>query len=332
MQKKLRFAIIGTNFISDWIIAGGRQDPRFEVAAVYSRSQATANAFALKHSIPHTFTSLDDLATSDLVDAVYIASPNSFHATQSILMMRHGKHVLCEKPFASNAKEAQQMIDVASKYGVTLMEAMKPTLTPNFRSVMDNLHRIGTVRHYFSSFCQYSSRYDRFKAGEMLNAFNPELSSGAMMDVGIYTLYPLVVLFGKPTKVHAGATLLSSGVDGAGSVLLEYDGFTATLLYSKISDAYLPTEIQGEDGTIALDRVNIIRTVKLYPRKFASSGIGPGSEPEELTRLTEMDEYFYEIQEFIDLVEQGQQQSLINSWRNSLTTMEVIDEIIRQRR
>ena len=102
MQKKLRFAIIGTNFISDWIIAGGRQDQRFEVAAVYSRSQATASAFALKHSIPHTFTSLDALATSDLVDAVYIASPNSLHATQSILMMRHGKHVLCEKPFASN--------------------------------------------------------------------------------------------------------------------------------------------------------------------------------------------------------------------------------------
>ncbi len=324
---KLRFAVIGTNFISDWVIAGARQDSRFELTAIYSRNQSTATDFAAKHKIPLTFTSLEEMACSKQVDAVYIASPNSFHAAQSILMMRHGKHVLCEKPLAANTDEVKLMIATAQEMGVTLMEAMKPTLTPNFAAVIENVHRVGKVRQYFSSFCQYSSRYDRFKSGELLNAFNPELASGAIMDLGIYTIYPLIVLFGRPVRVQASSTMLSTGVDGAGSILMEYPAFTATVLYSKIADAYLPTEIQGEQGTLTLDRVNIIREVAFRPRKFASSGIGPSSEPEILTRPTNQDEYYYEIKEFIDLVAQGRQQSSINTWDNSLATMEIIEAV-----
>ena len=89
---KIRFGIVGTNFISDWIIAGARQEERFELVAVYSRSQQTADAFAAKHQIPHTFTSLEAMAKSQLIDAVYIASPNFLHASQSLLCMQHGKH------------------------------------------------------------------------------------------------------------------------------------------------------------------------------------------------------------------------------------------------
>ena len=97
----------------------------------------------------YTFTSLEEMAKSPLIDAVYIASPNFLHAEQSILCMKHGKHVLCEKPFASNAWEVREMIAASAKYDVTLMEAMKPILTPNFRSVRENLGRFGTIRRYF---------------------------------------------------------------------------------------------------------------------------------------------------------------------------------------
>lgn len=190
---KVRFGVVGTNFITDWVIAGARQDNRFELVAVYSRKQETADAFAVKHQIPYTFTSLEEMAESPLIDAVYIASPNFLHAEQSILCMKHGKHVLCEKPFASNAREVREMVAASEEYDVTLMEAMKPTLTPNFRSVLENLGRLGTIRRYFSCYCQYSSRYDKFKEGVVLNAFRPELSNGAMMDIGIYTVYPMVV-------------------------------------------------------------------------------------------------------------------------------------------
>ena len=330
IMKKVRFGVVGTNFITDWVIKGAREDERFELVAVCSRSQETADAFAEKHNIPYTFTSLEEMAASDLIDAVYIASPNFKHAEQSILCMQHGKHVLCEKPMASNAAEVSRMIEASEKYGVTLMEAMKPTLTPNFLSVMKNINRAGTLRRYFSSYCQYSSRYDKFKEGIVLNAFKPEFSNGAMMDIGVYTVYPMVVLFGRPSKIDASGVLLHTGVDGQGAVNFEYDGLNATVLYSKIANSSLPTEIQGEDGNITLDRINIISKVEFQPRAAAASGKGEQNEPEDISKLTEHDEYFYEVEEFINCVLSGKRESEINSHKNSLITIEIIDEVRRQ--
>lgn len=326
----IRFGVVGTNFISDWVITGGRQEDRFELVAVCSRKQETADAFAAKHHIPYTFTSLEEMASSPLIDAVYIATPNFKHAEMSILCMKHGKHVLCEKPMASNAREAREMIKAARENKVVLMEAMKPTMTPNFRSVQDHLKDVGVVRRYFSCYCQYSSRYDKFKEGIVLNAFRPELSNGAMMDIGVYTLYPMVVLFGRPKKIDASGILLSTGVDGQGAVNFEYEGMNATILYSKIANSSLPTEIQGEDGNITLDRINIISKVTYIPRPQAASGRGKPSEPQDISYLTDKDEYYYEIAEFIDLIQSGRQESATNSWENSLITLEIIDEIRRQ--
>lgn len=318
---KVRFAVIGTNFITDWVIEGARFDPRFELVAVYSRTQEQADAFARKHRIPHTFTSLEEMAASPLIDAVYIASPNAFHAPQSILFMKNGKHVLCEKPLASNAREVKEMIQIGRQYDVALMEAMKPTLTPNFLNIWDILPEIGTVRRYFSCYCQYSSRYDKLKAGEVLNAFKPELSNGAIMDIGIYTIYPMVVLFGRPRRIDASGIVLSTGVDGQGAVNFEYEGMNATVLYSKIADSNLPTEIQGENGTITADRINIISHVVLRFR----NGI-----QQNLTSYDTIHEYYYEIAEFISMIENGCTESATNSLENSLITLEIIDEIRSQ--
>ena len=321
MIKKINVGVIGTNFITDWVINGARQDSRFNLVAVYSRTQETADAFADKHQIPHTFTSLQEMAASPLIDAVYVASPNFLHAEQSILMMNHGKHVLCEKPFASNVKEVKAMIATAQANNVVLMEAMKTTLTPNFIAVRDNLSTIGTVRRYFSSYCQYSSRYDKYREGIILNAFNPELSNGAMMDIGVYTIYPLVVLFGRPQEIKATGIKLSSGVDGQGSICLSYPEMEATVIYSKIANSSLPTEIQGEEGNITLNRINIIESVKLTHRK--------GGE-EELTQPATHDEYYHEVHAFLNLIETGAMESTINSHQNSLITMEIMQEVRRQ--
>jgi predicted dehydrogenase len=329
-MKKLRLGVVGTNFITDWVIAGGRQDERLELAAVCSRTHETAAAFAVRHGIPHTFTSLDDMARSPLVDAVYIASPNFLHASQSILCMRHGKHVLCEKPLASNAAEARKMIETSRQYNVTLMEAMKPTLTPNFLSVRDNLKRVGAVRRYFSSYCQYSSRYDKYKEGIVLNAFKPEYSNGAMMDIGIYTVYPMVVLFGRPQQIDASGLVLSSGVDGQGAVNFLYEGMNATVIYSKIANSALPTEIQGEEGNIVLDRINIIGRVSYTPRVEAASGKGAQPVTRDISVGADKDEYYYEVAEFISLALAGKHESDINSHHNSLVTLEIIDEVRRQ--
>lgn len=329
-MEKIRFGVVGTNFITDWVIAGAREDERFELTAVCSRTMERGEEFAQKHNIPHIFTSLEEMAASDKVDAIYIASPNYMHAEQSITAMSHGKHVLCEKPLASNTAEARKMIEVSEHYGVALMEAMKSTLSPNFRCVMENLERIGQPRRYFASFCQYSSRYDKFKEGIVLNAFKPELSNGAMMDIGVYTIYPLVALFGKPKSISAQGVVLSSGADGQGAVNMEYEGMNATVLYSKIANSHLPAEIEGEDGNILIDKIQTPTAVRFFPRTAPASGKEQRSEGELLNAPDTHNEYYHEIKEFIDMIEDGRLESEINSHEVSLTTMEIIDEVRRQ--
>ena len=329
-MKKIRFGVVGTNNITDWVIAGGRQDERFELTAVCSRTQERAEEFAAKHGIPHIFTSLEEMASSPLIDAVYIATPNYVHAEQSILCMNHGKHVLCEKPFASNAKEVRLMIEAAKKNKVTLMEAMISTLNPNFAIAKERMKDLGTIRRYFASYCQYSSRYDKFKEGIILNAFKPELSNGAVMDIGIYTIYPMVTLFGKPQQIEAQGIVLHTGADGQGAVNFQYEGMNATVLYSKIANSALPTEIEGEAGNLLLDKIHITKQVDYIPRQVTAQGKEQENHCQSIGVSLEKSEYYYEIAEFINLIEQGKQESNVNSWENSLTTLEIIDEIRRQ--
>jgi len=210
----IRFGVIGTNWITERFLQAAAENDQFQLAAVYSRTLEKGEAFAAEHGSPRVFTDLEAMLSDGVVDAVYIASPNSFHADQAIRCMNHGKHVLCEKPMASNSLELKRMIEAARSNDVLLMEAMKSTLMPNFRIMKDNLYKIGQIRRYFASYCQYSSRYDAFKEGTVLNAFKPEFSNGSLMDLGIYCIYPMVSLFGRPEYVKATGIMLSSGVDG----------------------------------------------------------------------------------------------------------------------
>ena len=119
-MDKIRFGVVGTNFITDWVIAGAREDERFCLSAVCSRTRERGEEFAAKHSIEHVFTSLEEMAASDKVDAIYIASSNYMHAEQSILCMNHGKHVLCEKPAARLYEEALAMQEAQHRTGKIL--------------------------------------------------------------------------------------------------------------------------------------------------------------------------------------------------------------------
>lgn len=317
----VNIGVIGTNFITDRLIEGAKLVSDAKISAVYSRTEEKGKEFAKKHNIENVFTNLEEMAKSDVIDAVYIASPNSLHARQAILFLNNKKHVLGEKAFASNTKEVDEMIKVAKENNVVLMEAMKSTLLPNFKVVKDNLYKIGKVRKYFASYCQYSSRYDKYKAGEVLNAFKKELSNGALMDIGVYCIAPMVNLFGKPKTINANGIMLKTAVDGEGSILFGYDDMEAAVIYSKISNSYLPSEIQGEEGSIIIDRINTFDKIKIIYRD--------GRE-EDLSLEHEEANMCYEVQEFVDLIKSGEKESKINSLKNSRDVIEVIEEARKQ--
>ena len=117
---------------------------------------------------------------------------------------------------------------------------------------------------------EYSSRYDKLKAGELPNAFNPEFAAGSLMDLGVYTVALSRLLFGEPTSVHATGHLLPSGVDGQGTLLLGYDGFEVACLHSKIAPGGVGSAITGEAGVIHFDDCSVPTRVRLDLRDGTS--------------------------------------------------------------
>lgn len=317
----VRFGIIGTNWITERFLEAASKIEDFKLTAVYSRTSEKAGEFANKFGAEYTYTDLNEFVSSPEFDAVYIASPNSLHASQAIFCMQNGKHVICEKPMASNADEVSKMIAAAKENNVILMEALKTTQLPNFLAIKENLHKIGKVRRYFASYCQYSSRYDKYKEGTVLNAFKPEFSNGSLMDIGIYCVYPAVALFGEPKEVKASSYMLESGVDGEGSLLLTYDEMDAVIMYSKITNSYVPSEIQGENGSIIIDKIHTPESVKIQYKD---------GTVEDITREQASESMYYEAKEFISLVSQNKQQSELNSHQNSFITANILGAARKQ--
>ena len=150
------------------------------------------------------------------------------------------------------------------------------------------------------------------------------------MDIGIYTIYPMITLFGRPQKIEAQGVLLHTGVDGQGAVNFQYDGMNATVLYSKIANSFVASEIEGEAGNLLIDQIHIPMKVDFIPRIPAGQGKSQKDVRQPLGIELENSPYYYEVKEFIDMIIEGRKESKINSLDNSLATMEVIDEIRRQ--
>ena len=320
-MKKVRFVTIGTSFITDWFLQGAMCDPRFECVGVYSRDAENGRLFAEKHSVKKAYVSLEEVAMDENVDAVYVASPNALHYEHTMFFLKNDKHVLCEKAFASNARQVEMMTLLAREKGLSLMEGMKTTHSATFLSVMKNLPKIGKIRRYFASYCQYSSRYDPFKQGIVLNAFRPELSNGSLMDIGVYGIYPLVALFGEPKSVDAWANLLHTGVDGQGTVVCHYDDMDGVILHSKVADSSLPSQIQGEEGQIIIDRINTIDTARIVYRDGTVEDISQSHPQWDMVS---------EVSAFIDMILKKKVENDINSFSNSINVMKIMDTARKQ--
>ena len=263
----MKFGFIGTNWITDRLIASGASIEDFEPYSVYSRTMDKAKAFRDKHALKYCTDDLEAFLNDPELEAVYIATPNYIHHEQAIKALQHNKHVLCEKPVTINSENLKAILNAEQDSDGLFMEAMKNLYAPSFEKVKSWLETIGPVRHINFHYHQYSSRYDKYKEGIIENAFKPELGNGAMMDIGVYTISPLIDLFGLPESMQVGHLKLSSGADAHGSILCQYDDKVANLNYSKIVDSHLPSEIIGERGIILIDKISAPNVVQLLNRQ-----------------------------------------------------------------
>ena len=314
----IKLGIIGSNFVSDWLCESAAVSEGIVNHAVYSRTAEKGGEFAEKHGIDRVYTDMEAFLSSD-IDAVYIASPNFCHFGQAMDAMNHGKHVLVEKPGALNEAQWNMMCECAEKNGVVLMEAMRPSHDPAITGAKSRLDAIVPVRRSVFEFCQYSSRYDKFKAGEILNAFNPACGNAALMDIGVYALQCCVLFFGEPRSVYSKSVMLHNGMEGMGSVFLDYGTHQAEVVYSKITQSCTPTVITGEGGSITIGKLSTGEEVFLQLRNSDAEDITP--EKPEINMV-------YEIADFVDCIN-GKADP--KNWLDlTRVTIRVMDEVRRQ--
>ncbi|MCI8633066.1 MAG: Gfo/Idh/MocA family oxidoreductase [Lachnospiraceae bacterium] len=266
----IRYGIIGTGWITETFIAGAMGVSGMELAAVYSRSAEKGRSFAQPFkgaahgNTIKIYTDLQEMAQQEEIDAVYIASPNKLHYEQSKLFLRHGKHVICEKPITIHPEQLEELQELAASKGLIYMEAIMMLHQPQLAALKEAVSQLGRIRTAHIDFSQLSSKYPAYLAGKNPNIFNPEFCTGALMDLGIYCIYLVLELFGKPKEIAAHGQFLESGADCSGDLLFLYEDCHVSISYSKVGQNYLGSQIIGDQGTLTIDSISQLTGMNLH--------------------------------------------------------------------
>ena len=218
-MDKVRLGIVGPGRIVHQVMKDLRRAEHIEITAVASRSAARAKAAAEEFDIPKYFDSYEALAASDAADLVYVALPHPFHCAVTKLFLESGKHVIVEKPFAINAREAREMVECATAHGRFLMEAMWSRFFPlsmelKARVKAGDFGRILRMTGAFA-FKNPINTEDRL--------FNRALGGGSLLDVGIYPLSMMCYYKDAlPEHVQVFSTTAQTGVDGMCAFQLQF--------------------------------------------------------------------------------------------------------------
>lgn len=292
----INFGIIGTNWITHSYVECAQATGKWNLAAVYSRKQETAQEFASKYPDQkiELSTDLDTFVALPAISTIYIASPNILHYAQAKLALSAGKHVILEKPSCSTVSELDDLFAIARQKNVVLIEAFRHIHEHNFKLLKATLPSLGQIYGCSIVFAQYSSRYEKVLAGETPNIFNLDMGGGALVDLGVYPVAAAVDLFGAPTSSTYFPVKIATGADGAGQIILTYPTFNVYLCHSKIYNSSAPSEIYTEKGTVVIGGPGItdIDSLVLWdPRTKERKEVKGVREPEKLNLKEEAEEH-----------------------------------------
>ncbi|MCQ2462492.1 MAG: Gfo/Idh/MocA family oxidoreductase [Clostridia bacterium] len=318
-MTKIRFGIVGTGNIAHRFAEAIKNVNEAQLVAVASRTQENADKFADEFDIPVRFSSYEAMAQSNKIDAAYIAVPHSGHMHCSCLMMNGGKNVLCEKPLAVNARQAQEMFECARKNGVFLMEAMWARLVPGTIKLLEIAESgiLGKIKGAEGKFC-YTMDEDEMEHHVLKN----EHGGGALLDVGVYGLHFASWYLGKDVLKISAVCDTYNGIDSHTCVLLKYsDGgiadISSAVLLKKPNEGY----IYGTEGYVHMNRFYAPQKLELRLNNGESRDI---ELPYEGNGFEE------QIRHFCLCVSQGLKQSPVVTPEQTIYVMKQMDEIRKQ--
>lgn len=250
----MKLGIIGSGMIVHDLLSFVDELPEIELTAILGRikSKEKVENLATKYHIKKTYYNYDELLNDDEIDTIYVALPNHLHYEYTKKALLKNKHVICEKPFTSNVAELDELIKLSKQQHCLLFEAITNQYLPAYQSIKNELSQLGKIKIISCNYSQYSSRYDAFKRGEILPAFDIDKSGGALMDLNVYNIHFVIGLFGQPEHVSYLANI-EHGIDTSGIVCLEYPTFKCICIGAKDCGAPITSSIQGDLGCIKIE-------------------------------------------------------------------------------
>lgn len=313
----MKIGTIGTGFIVDRFLSAIGEIEDVSCVAMYTRNYDNAKVLADTYGIDTIHTNIDAFFNDNTIDVIYIASPNSLHYKYASEALKHGKHVICEKPLTSTVKEAEALIQLARDQKLMLFEAITTIHLPNYQLAKAQLHKLGHIKMIQCNYGKYSSRYDALLRGESPNVFNPKFSGGALADINIYNLHFVLSLFGEPRDVQYMANKHANGIDTSGILTLQYDDFLATCVGSKDTNGIDFIQIQGEEGFMQIENgANAFDKVTLHLKD---------GQYELNNQLTD-NLLYYETVNFKEIYDQGDYKQCYDLLTHSLAVMRTFEQ------
>jgi predicted dehydrogenase len=251
----MKLGIIGTGKIVSEALTAIDDISEIAVMAVFARphSRARGEELASRYHIPAVYTDYEELLISADIDTVYIGLINSVHYEYAKQALEHGRNVILEKPFTGTLEEAEELFKIARERDLFIFEAITVLHNDVFRRMKESLSELGNIRLLQANYSQYSSRYERYLAGNVDPAFDPECQGGALRDINIYNIHFAAALFGVPQNAMYYPNYGFNGIDTSGVVIMEYDGFKAVCTGAKDSESPCFVMVQGDRGYMCIE-------------------------------------------------------------------------------